>query len=69
MDNPLIDIYGILELSIGYGGHEHHDAVAERIALERREWMELVGRRVDMKIYVWRVLLEWAHICDETVRR
>jgi hypothetical protein len=69
MDNTFIDIYDILDYFIGYEGYEHHDDMAERIALEGREWMELVGRRVDMKIYVWRVLLEQVHICDETMRR
>lgn len=65
MDNTFIDIYGILDYFIGFEGHEDHDDIAKRIAHEGKEWMELVGRRVDMKIYVWRVLLEWARICDD----
>ncbi|QDS69583.1 hypothetical protein FKW77_008320 [Venturia effusa] len=65
MDNTFIDIYGILDYFIGYEGHGSHDDMAQMIALEGKKWMELVGRRVDMKIYVWRLLLEWARICDD----
>jgi hypothetical protein len=65
MDNTFIDIYGILDYFMGYEGHGNHDEMAKRIAQEGKEWMELVGRKADMKIYVWRVLLEWARICDD----
>lgn len=69
MDNSFIDIYGILDYFLGFEGFEGHDGVARMIAEEGKRWMEKVGRRVDMKIYVWRVLLEWARVCDDERER
>jgi len=65
MDNTFIDIYGILDYFEGYEGHGGHDDIAERIALEGKEWSEKVERREDMAIYTWRLLLEWARVCDD----
>ncbi|KAF2972059.1 hypothetical protein GQX73_g1621 [Xylaria multiplex] len=57
-DNSFIDIYAILEYYLA------HDAEAHRIAEEGREWSEKVMRREDMKLYVWRLLLEYARVMD-----
>lgn len=69
MDNTFIDIYGILEYFLGYGGRNSRDDVAERIATEGKEWTEKVLRREDMQVYVLRLLLEYARICDDNRER
>ncbi|KZZ92020.1 Lipopolysaccharide-modifying protein [Moelleriella libera RCEF 2490] len=62
-DNTFQDLYPILEyFADGDGGQGDH---AARLIAERgRDWAEQVLRREDMKLYVWRLLLEWARICD-----
>ncbi|GAW24095.1 hypothetical protein ANO14919_136750 [Xylariales sp. No.14919] len=57
-DNTFVDIYAILEYYLA------HDAEAYRIAEEGRQWSEKVMRREDMKLYVWRLLLEYARVMD-----
>lgn len=42
-----------------------HDAEAEKIASEGRDWAKKVLREEDMQIYVLRLLLEYARIVDE----
>lgn len=63
LDNTLQDLYPVLD----YFGDEDGpgDAAAEWIATQGKEWAETVLRREDMKLYVWRLLLEWARVCDE----
>lgn len=41
------------------------DLAARRIAEEGRAWAERVLRREDMLLYMWRLLLEWARVCDD----
>jgi len=65
MDNTYIDIYGILDYFIGYDGHGGHDAMAARMAEEGKEGAEKVLRREDMAVYTYRLLLEWARVCDD----
>lgn len=65
MDNTFIDIYGIMEYFLGRGKKAGHDDVAKSIALGGKEWAERVLRREDMQIYVFRLLLEYARICDD----
>lgn len=65
MDNTFVDIYGIMDYFLGFDGHGAHDAEAERIAREGMDWAERVLRREDMAIYTYRVLLEWARLCDD----
>jgi Glycosyl transferase family 90 len=60
MDNSYLDLYGIMNYFLN-----GHDMVAHRIASEGRAWAEKVLRREDMLMYVWRVLLEFARICDD----
>jgi hypothetical protein len=63
MDNSFMDIYGIMSYFLG------HDTAARRIAEEGRVWSEKVLRREDMLLYVWRLLLEWARVCDDERER
>jgi hypothetical protein len=65
MDNTYQDIYGILDYFMGYEGLESHDDMAERIAMDGKDWAEKVLRREDMAVYTYRLLLEWARICDD----
>ena len=41
------------------------DELARQIAEEGKAWAEKVLRHEDMALYVWRLLLEWARLCDE----
>lgn len=73
MDNRFGDFYAIMEYfrgSEGIGGDwgdavRGHDAAAEKIANEGKEWAEKVLRKADMQIYVLRLLLEYARIADD----
>jgi hypothetical protein len=67
MDNTFIDIYGIMEYFIGNKdmGVEGHDEQAKDIAIGGKKWAEKVLRREDMQIYVFRLLLEYARLCDD----
>lgn len=49
----------------GGGAREGRDDMAEKIAMEGREWAERVLRREDMLVYVFRLLLEYARVVDE----
>jgi hypothetical protein len=81
MDNSFVDIYGIQDYFIGSGiakqqeGKEKsgvqgaHDEQAKKIADAGKEWAEQVLRREDMQIYVMRLLLEYARVCDEKRER
>jgi hypothetical protein len=59
-DNSYQDIYGIMDYFL-----HGHDLAAYRVAIEGKEWAEKVLRREDMMLYVWRLLLEFARICDD----
>ncbi|KAF2807159.1 uncharacterized protein BDZ99DRAFT_465089 [Mytilinidion resinicola] len=76
MDNSFVDIYGILDYFIGTGVEEKdkegnvfiegaHDEQAKEIALKGQEWAERVLRKEDMQVYVMRLYLEYARICDD----
>ena len=65
MDNTFVDLYGILEYFIGTKDHPGHDDVAETIASQGKSWAEKVLRREDMVIYTYRLLLEYARLCDD----
>jgi hypothetical protein len=41
------------------------DLAAQWIAEQGKEWGEKVLRRDDMRLYVWRLLLEWARVVDD----
>ncbi len=63
LDNTFQDIFPVLEYFADGSGPG--DAAAQFIAEMGREWSEKVLRREDMRLYVWRLLLEWARVCDE----
>ncbi|RDA87920.1 hypothetical protein CP532_1722 [Ophiocordyceps camponoti-leonardi (nom. inval.)] len=63
MDNTFQDLYAILEYFAD--GGSRGDNAARLIADRGRDWAERVLRREDMRLYVWRLLLEWARVCDE----
>lgn len=65
MDNTFADIYGIMEYFVGTETVPGHDTVAQQIALEGKAWAERVLRKEDMQLYVFRLLLEYARICDD----
>ncbi|KAH8424420.1 uncharacterized protein LDX57_002171 [Aspergillus melleus] len=65
MDSTFMDVYGIMEYLLGFGDDEGHDLTAERIALDGKRWAEKVLRKEDMQIYVYRLLLEYARVCDD----
>jgi hypothetical protein len=67
MDNRYGDWFGIMEYFLGdeKRGVAGHDAEAEKIANAGKEWAEKVLRKEDMQVYVLRLLLEYARICDE----
>lgn len=67
MDNTFIDIYGIMEYFLGNKlmGLEGHDDVARNMALDGKSWAEKVLRKEDMSVYVLRLLLEYARLCDD----
>ncbi|KAJ5480382.1 hypothetical protein N7530_005891 [Penicillium desertorum] len=60
MDTTYIDVYGILAYFLG-----GRDKAARKIALAGKAWGEKVLRREDMEIYTYRLLLEYARICDD----
>lgn len=62
MDNTLQDLYGILDY---FTRDEKGDAVARMIAETGKRWGEMALRREDMVLYVWRLLLEFARVCDD----
>ncbi|KAH9994593.1 glycosyltransferase family 90 protein [Xylariaceae sp. FL0662B] len=62
MDNTYQDLYAILDY---FTRDRKGDKSARHIAEEGREWGSKVLRREDMLLYVWRLLLEFARVCDE----
>ncbi|KJK61805.1 hypothetical protein P875_00086663 [Aspergillus parasiticus SU-1] len=65
MDSLYMDVYGILQYFMGYKGRDRHDKQAEKIAMDGKSWAEKVLRQEDMQIYVYRLLLEYARLCDD----
>ncbi|KXJ89258.1 glycosyltransferase family 90 protein [Microdochium bolleyi] len=61
MDNTQQDLYGILDY---FTGDSKGDKAAQLIAEQGAVWAAQVLRREDMLLYTWRVLLEWARVCD-----
>lgn len=76
MDNTFVDVYGILDYFLGTGKvsksddddvilAEARDNAARKIALRGKDWANKVLRKEDMQIYVLRLLLEYARLCDD----
>ncbi|KAG5982610.1 hypothetical protein E4U55_001677 [Claviceps digitariae] len=62
-DNTFQDLYAVLDYFSDKSGPG--DVAARFIAKQGQAWSEKVLRREDMRLYVWRLLLEWARVCDE----
>lgn len=62
LDNTFQDIYPALDFFAD--GDGPGDVAARFIAERGKEWAETALRREDMRLYVWRLLLEWARVCD-----
>jgi Glycosyl transferase family 90 len=76
MNNHFDDLYRLMEYFLGCpasicGGKavKGHDAQAQKIANAGRDWAAKVARNVDMEIYVFRLLLEWARVTDDKRHR
>ncbi|GKT52536.1 beta-1,2-xylosyltransferase 1 [Colletotrichum spaethianum] len=79
LDNTFQDLYGVLDFFTdgddepqgSWGVHKvlgkksKGDDAARWIAEQGKEWAEKALRREDMRLYVWRLLLEFARLCDE----
>nr|POE56427.1 beta-1,2-xylosyltransferase 1 [Quercus suber] len=75
MDNTFIDIYGIMQYFIGYrdpsqesnstNANHGRDEQARQIAMQGKGWTEKVIRNDDMLIYMLRLFLEYARVCDD----
>lgn len=71
MNNRFTDFYALMAYFAGCEadicGEEipSHDSDAEAIAIAGSEWAKKVLRKVDMQIYVARVLLEYARVTDD----
>jgi hypothetical protein len=78
MQNSFVDLYGILEYFVGWmvkddgeddGGavfmEGGHDEQARKIAMQGKEWAEMVLRREDMLVYLLRLLLEYRRVCED----
>ncbi|RDA83649.1 hypothetical protein CP532_4658 [Ophiocordyceps camponoti-leonardi (nom. inval.)] len=64
LDNTFRDLYPVLDFFADGDGGEG-DMAARFIAESGMRWAGEVLRREDMRLYVWRLLLEWARVCDE----
>jgi hypothetical protein len=62
VDNTFRDLYAVLDF---FTSSEKGDAAAGFIAANGATWAQQVLRREDMLLYTWRVLLEFARVCDE----
>lgn len=58
-------LWATMSYFIGFGDFGAHDAAGERIAAEGREWATKVLRKQDMELYTYRLLLEYARLCDD----
>ncbi|ETS82870.1 hypothetical protein PFICI_04746 [Pestalotiopsis fici W106-1] len=63
LDNTLQDLYGVLDYFADRDAAG--DEAAREIAEAGAEWAARVLRREDMLLYVWRLLLEFARVCDQ----
>jgi hypothetical protein len=65
VDMTFHDLWEVMAYFLGFGTKPGHDQQGRNIALAGREWAERVLRKEDMLLYMHRVLLEYARICDE----
>ncbi|ETN39740.1 uncharacterized protein HMPREF1541_05966 [Cyphellophora europaea CBS 101466] len=75
MNNRFDDFYRLMEYFAGCSAEicgqdvKGHDAEAEAIAKAGKEWAQKALRKVDMQIYVFRLLLEWGRVTDKDRRK
>ncbi|KAK7743357.1 hypothetical protein SLS62_010631 [Diatrype stigma] len=62
LDNTLQDLWAVLDY---FTRNRDGDNAARFLAEEGTAWGAKVLRREDMLLYVWRLLLEFARVCDE----
>ncbi|CAK7562698.1 MAG: hypothetical protein SEPTF4163_000549 [Sporothrix epigloea] len=62
LDNTFQDLHAVLDY---FTSSAKGDAAARLMASTGKRWGEQVLRRDDMLLYVWRLLLEFARVCDE----
>ncbi len=62
LDNTFQDLHAVLDY---FTSSAKGDAAARLLASTGKRWGEKVLRREDMLLYVWRLLLEFARVCDE----
>jgi hypothetical protein len=62
LDNTFQDLYGVLDF---FTRDSKGDEAAQTIAESGKNWSEKVLRREDMLLYTWRLLLEFARVCDK----
>lgn len=67
MHHTFIDIYGIMEYFVGNADMAlaGHDAEAKKIALAGQDWALRTLRKEDMTVYVLRLFLEYARLCND----
>lgn len=61
LDNTFNDLYAVLDF---FTRDRKGNAAARMISETGKRWAEQVLRRQDMLLYVWRLLLEFARVCD-----
>ncbi|CAK7215202.1 hypothetical protein SCUCBS95973_002402 [Sporothrix curviconia] len=66
MDNSFIDLYGLMDYFLKDEKDRwlDHDDAAETIARNGVKWSKRMLRDDDMQLYTWRLLLEYARVCD-----
>ncbi|CAK7199583.1 hypothetical protein SEUCBS139899_002266 [Sporothrix eucalyptigena] len=66
MDNSFIDLFGILDYFITDEDDRlpDRDNATEKIAKNGMAWSERMLRTSDMRLYTWRLLLEYARVVD-----
>lgn len=62
LDNTFQDLHAVLDY---FTSTAKGDAAARMLASVGKRWGEKVLRRDDMLLYTWRLLLEFARVCDE----
>ena len=66
LDNTLQDLHAVLDY---FTRDRNGDDAARYVAEQGTDWSAKVLRRDDMLLYVWRLLLEFARVCDENRTR
>ncbi|KAF2275260.1 uncharacterized protein EI97DRAFT_363582, partial [Westerdykella ornata] len=74
LDNTFVDLYSVMAFFLGSSGGgsregDGHDDMARRIAQEAGQWASKVLRREDMLLYLYRLVLEYARILDDSRER